>query len=162
DRRYRDPLDRGPERRRADPRPDPRGRRKPPFRRSRPGDPRLGARPLYAAPGRHLYRGGQARHALVADMAGLWQPAPPGPVPARLRCYNAPMITEIGHFALVLALCVALLQAVLPLYGAARGDGPLIAWARPAALAQFLFVAIAFFALMHAYAVSDFSLANVA
>jgi cytochrome c-type biogenesis protein CcmF len=72
------------------------------------------------------------------------------------------MITEIGHFALVLALCVALLQAVLPLYGAARGDGALIAWARPAALAQFLFVALAFFALMHAYAVSDFSLANVA
>src|SRR5438067_11560427 len=72
------------------------------------------------------------------------------------------MITEIGHFALVLALCVALLQAVLPLYGAARGDGPLIAWARPAALAQFLFVAIAFVALMHAYVVSDFSLANVA
>src|ERR1700704_3618301 len=72
------------------------------------------------------------------------------------------MITEIGHFALVLALCVALLQAVLPLYGAARGDALLIAWARPAALAQFLFVAVAFFALMHAYAVSDFSLANVA
>jgi cytochrome c-type biogenesis protein CcmF len=72
------------------------------------------------------------------------------------------MITEIGHFALVLALCVALLQASLPLYGAARGDGLLIAWARPAALAQFLFIAIAFVALMHAYAVSDFSLANVA
>jgi len=72
------------------------------------------------------------------------------------------MINEIGHFALVLALCVAVLQASLPLYGAARGDGALIAWARPAAFAQFLFVAVAFFALMHAYAVSDFSLANVA
>src|SRR5580700_11381286 len=72
------------------------------------------------------------------------------------------MITEIGHFALVLALCVAVLQATLPLYGAARGEAALIAWARPAALAQFLFVAIAFGALMHAYAVSDFSLANVA
>jgi cytochrome c-type biogenesis protein CcmF len=72
------------------------------------------------------------------------------------------MITEIGHFALVLALCVAVLQAILPLYGAARGEAALIAWARPAALAQFLFIAIAFFALMHAYAVSDFSLANVA
>src|ERR1051325_5479375 len=72
------------------------------------------------------------------------------------------MITEIGHFALVFALCVALLQASLPLYGAARGDGLLIAWARTAALAQFLFIAIAFVALMHAYAVSDFSLANVA
>jgi cytochrome c-type biogenesis protein CcmF len=74
----------------------------------------------------------------------------------------SPMITEIGHFALVLALCVAVLQASLPLYGAARGEAALIAWARPAALAQFLFVAIAFFALIHAYAVSDFSLANVA
>jgi cytochrome c-type biogenesis protein CcmF len=72
------------------------------------------------------------------------------------------MITEIGHFALVLALCIALLQASLPLYGAARADGLLIAWARPAAIAQFLFIAIAFVALMHAYAVSDFSLANVA
>src|SRR6266851_4049212 len=61
------------------------------------------------------------------------------------------MITEIGHFSLVLAL-----------YGAARGEAALLAWARPAALAQFLFIAISFFALMHAYAVSDFSLANVA
>jgi cytochrome c-type biogenesis protein CcmF len=72
------------------------------------------------------------------------------------------MITEIGHFALVLALCIAVLQAALPLVGAARGDAVLMAWARPAALAQFVFVGIAFAALMHAYAVSDFSLANVA
>jgi len=72
------------------------------------------------------------------------------------------MIDEIGHFALVLALCIAVLQAVVPLVGAARNDAALIAWARPAALAQFLFVATAFFALMHAYVVSDFSLANVA
>ncbi len=72
------------------------------------------------------------------------------------------MINEIGHFALVLALCIAALQAVVPLVGAARNDAALMAWARPAALAQFLFVGIAFSALMHAYAVSDFSLANVA
>jgi cytochrome c-type biogenesis protein CcmF len=72
------------------------------------------------------------------------------------------MIDEIGHFALVLALCVAALQSVVPLVGAARSDPALMAWARPAALAQFLFVGLAFFALMHAYAVSDFSLANVA
>ena len=75
---------------------------------------------------------------------------------------NDAMIDEIGHFALVLALCVAALQAVVPLIGAARGDAALTAWARPAALAQFIFVATAFFALMHAYAVSDFSLVNVA
>src|ERR1700686_598453 len=72
------------------------------------------------------------------------------------------MIDEAGHFALVVALCVAVLQSVVPLVGAARNDPALMAWARPAAFAQFLFVAIAFFALMHAYAVSDFSLANVA
>src|SRR5579872_2917500 len=72
------------------------------------------------------------------------------------------MINEIGHFALVLALCVAVIQSTLPLVGAARGDGALVALARPAAVAQFLFIATAFFALMHAYAVSDFSLVNVA
>ncbi|HTQ33615.1 MAG TPA: heme lyase NrfEFG subunit NrfE, partial [Stellaceae bacterium] len=72
------------------------------------------------------------------------------------------MIDEIGHFALVLALCVAVIQATVPLYGAAKGDGALIALARPAALAQFAFIAAAFFALMHAYATSDFSMLNVA
>jgi cytochrome c-type biogenesis protein CcmF len=72
------------------------------------------------------------------------------------------MIAEIGHFALVLALLIAAIQATLPLLGAARGDAALIGLARPAALAQFLFVAVAFFVLMHAYVVSDFSLANVA
>src|SRR4051794_10475729 len=72
------------------------------------------------------------------------------------------MITEIGHFSLILALCVAALQAVVPLVGAAREEAALTAWARPAALAQFLFVGIAFAALTYAYVVSDFSLANVA
>jgi cytochrome c-type biogenesis protein CcmF len=72
------------------------------------------------------------------------------------------LIDEIGHFALVLALCIAAIQAVVPLFGAARADPALIALARPAALAQFVFIATAFFALMHAYAVSDFSLVNVA
>jgi cytochrome c-type biogenesis protein CcmF len=72
------------------------------------------------------------------------------------------MIDEIGHFALVLALCVAVIQATVPLYGAARGDSALVALARPAALAQFAFIATAFFALMHAYATSDFSMLNVA
>ena len=48
------------------------------------------------------------------------------------------MINEIGHFALVLALCIAALQSVVPLVGAARNDAALMGWARPAALAQFL------------------------
>src|SRR3954466_1516388 len=72
------------------------------------------------------------------------------------------MITEIGHFSLILALCVAALQIVVPLAGAHRNDPALTEWARPAALTQFLFVAIAFLALKHAYVVSDFSVANVA
>ncbi|HTT78955.1 MAG TPA: heme lyase CcmF/NrfE family subunit [Stellaceae bacterium] len=72
------------------------------------------------------------------------------------------MFDEAGHFALILALCIAILQSVVPLVGAARRDAVMTAWARPAALMQFAFVAFAFFALMHAYAVSDFSLVNVA
>src|ERR1700680_453026 len=72
------------------------------------------------------------------------------------------MIDEIGHFALVLALCIAAVQIVIPLYGASRHDAALVALARPAALAQFVFIATAFLSLMHAYAVSDFSVLNVA
>ena len=46
------------------------------------------------------------------------------------------MIVEIGHFALVLALFVALAQATLPLWGAARRHLGLMAVGRSAALAQ--------------------------
>src|SRR3954467_13674780 len=72
------------------------------------------------------------------------------------------MITEIGHFSLILALCVAALQVVVPLIGAHRNDPALTAWARPAALTQFLFVAVAFLCLTQAYVVSDFSVRTVA
>ncbi len=54
------------------------------------------------------------------------------------------MIPEIGHFALVLALGVALIQATLPLIGAARRDAALMAVAETSALAQLGFVALAF------------------
>mgnify|MGYP001239119035 CR=1 FL=1 len=72
------------------------------------------------------------------------------------------MIAEIGHFALVLALAVALAQATVPMIGAARGDARWIALARPAAVAQWACIAIAFLALTHAYVTSDFSVLNVA
>ncbi|MFM2446807.1 MAG: hypothetical protein RI936_1254, partial [Pseudomonadota bacterium] len=49
------------------------------------------------------------------------------------------MIPEIGHFALILALLIALLQGVLPIVGAARGIGPWMDLARPAAKAQAMF-----------------------
>jgi cytochrome c-type biogenesis protein CcmF len=71
------------------------------------------------------------------------------------------MIAETGHFALILALATALVQFVMPLYGAAKGDRSLMNIAAPAALAQFSLIVIAFFALMHAYVTSDFSVANV-
>jgi cytochrome c-type biogenesis protein CcmF len=71
------------------------------------------------------------------------------------------MIVELGHFALILALCLALLQATLPLRGAARGHAGLMAVGQSAAVAQFALVAIAFAALVNAYVTSDFSVLNV-
>lgn len=67
------------------------------------------------------------------------------------------MTAELGHFALVLALGVAIFQMVVPLIGAARGWAPWMDAARPAALAQFGLIGISFCALMAAFVTSDFS-----
>src|SRR6266699_2761949 len=72
------------------------------------------------------------------------------------------MIPEIGQFALILALMLALTQAPLPLIGAARGAPQLIALARPTAQAQFIFVTIAFSCLAYSFITNDFSVLNVA
>jgi cytochrome c-type biogenesis protein CcmF len=71
------------------------------------------------------------------------------------------MIVELGHFALILALMVALVQAVLPLWGAQRGDPRLMALAGPSAGLQLLLIAGSFAALTWAFVTSDFSLAVV-
>lgn len=71
------------------------------------------------------------------------------------------MIVEIGHYALVLALALSLMQTVLPFWGARARDTQLMALARPVALAQFAFVVLSYAALTYAHVVSDFSLANV-
>ena len=71
------------------------------------------------------------------------------------------MITEIGHYALVLALALAIVQSTAPLWGVWRGDVALMATARPVAVAQFVLIALSFAALTHAYLISDFSLLNV-
>ena len=68
------------------------------------------------------------------------------------------MITELGHFALVLALGVALVQVVVPLIGAHKGWSGWMALAVPAAIIQLVLIAFAFGALMHAFITSDFSL----
>jgi cytochrome c-type biogenesis protein CcmF len=72
------------------------------------------------------------------------------------------MIVELGHFALILALCLAVAQSVLPLQGAARNHAGLMAVGQSAAVTQFVLIAAAFVALMHAYVTSDFSVLNVA
>ncbi len=71
------------------------------------------------------------------------------------------MLVEIGHFALVLALLVALVQGTVPLVGASVRSRPLMDVARTAALLQFGLVALAFATFMHAHIVSDFSVRNV-
>lgn len=72
------------------------------------------------------------------------------------------MVPEIGQFALILALLLALTQATLPLIGAARGNRAWIAVAAPAGQAQFIFVAIAFCCLGYSFITNDFSVLNVA
>jgi cytochrome c-type biogenesis protein CcmF len=71
------------------------------------------------------------------------------------------MIPEIGHYALVLALGLALVQAIVPLAGARLRDPALMGVGGSAAVAQFVFIGVAFAALVISYIVSDFSVANV-
>ena len=72
------------------------------------------------------------------------------------------MTPEFGHFALALALALALVQSVLPILGAARGNLMWMRSARALSVAQLLFVGLAFAALMRAFVVSDFTVLNVA
>ena len=72
------------------------------------------------------------------------------------------MVPEIGQFALILALLLAVAQGTLPLIGAARGNRAWMAVARPAAQGQFILVAIAFCCLVFAFIDNDFSVLNVA
>jgi cytochrome c-type biogenesis protein CcmF len=71
------------------------------------------------------------------------------------------VIVELGHFALILALLVAIFQMVVPAWGAQVRDGRMMAVAEPAALCQFGLILVSFLALMNAYVTSDFSVANV-
>ena len=67
------------------------------------------------------------------------------------------MIPELGHFALILALAMALAQSVLPLIGAQTGNAAWMSLARPSARGQFLFVAVAYACLTYAFINNDFS-----
>ncbi|EKN0212693.1 TPA: heme lyase CcmF/NrfE family subunit [Pseudomonas aeruginosa] len=72
------------------------------------------------------------------------------------------MVPELGHLALILALCLALVQASLPLVGAWRGDRQWMSLAQPAAWGQFAFLLFAFACLTWSFMVDDFSVAYVA
>ena len=72
------------------------------------------------------------------------------------------MLAEVGQFALILALLLALVQAAAPLWGAHRGDGVLMAVGRQAALLQGVFVSLAFACLAYLYVTCDFSVSLVA
>ena len=72
------------------------------------------------------------------------------------------MIAELGHFALVLALAVALVQTVVPMWGARLSNAAMMDVGKPAALAQLGLVAMSFLCLMWLYITSDFSVLNVA
>jgi cytochrome c-type biogenesis protein CcmF len=71
------------------------------------------------------------------------------------------VIAELGHYALMLALGLALIQGSMPIVGARSNDAVLMGIAVPAALAQFVFVAMAFGAIAACYVTSDFSVLNV-
>ena len=71
------------------------------------------------------------------------------------------MIAEAGHYALVLALVLALIQSVVPVIGTRLRDPALMNVARSTALTQFVFAALSFAALTWLHVTSDFSVANV-
>ena len=71
------------------------------------------------------------------------------------------MIPEIGHFALILALILSAVQGIVPLIGAATGSRPLMAVARPSAIATAIFATVAFVSLGYSFYISDFTVLNV-
>jgi cytochrome c-type biogenesis protein CcmF len=72
------------------------------------------------------------------------------------------MIPELGHFALILALAVALIGAVVPLWGSATGDVALMGVARTTARVHFALIALSFACLAYSFYTNDFSVENVA
>ena len=71
------------------------------------------------------------------------------------------MIPELGHFAMILALLLAVVQGVLGIAGAHRGVREWMAVARPAAMGQFVFVAFAWGCLVYSFVTDDFSIGRI-
>src|SRR6201997_3833539 len=96
-----------------------------------------------------------------ADRQPVGFPCPFPLFRARKKEVEARMIAELGHYALMLALGLALIQGTMPIVGTRTNDAVLMSMAAPIALAQFAFVATAFTALATCYVISDFSVLNV-
>jgi len=72
------------------------------------------------------------------------------------------MIPEIGHFSLILALAFSVILATVPIWGSYRDNALLMQLAKPAAIGQFLFLAISFATLVYSFTVNDFSVKYIA
>lgn len=72
------------------------------------------------------------------------------------------MIPEFGQLAIILAFCLGLVQATLPLWGAYKNNEPYMQLSRYTSIGQFFFIAFAFGALAYSFLVNDFSVAYVA
>jgi len=72
------------------------------------------------------------------------------------------VVPEIGHFAIVIALVIAIIQAVLPLVGAVKQNVRWMGVAKPAAVTQFVFMCLAFVCLAYSFATNDFTVKYVA
>ena len=102
------------------------------------------------------------RGELKSERAALKVIPRPSPLTSPFNKNGAIMIPELGQSVLIIALCIALVQAVLPDRGAARGNDAWMNVARPAAQGTGLSVAIAFSCLAYSFITNDFSVLNVA
>ena len=71
------------------------------------------------------------------------------------------MLPELGHFALILALCLCLLLGTFPLYGAANGNARFMGLARPLVAGIFVFIGLAYVLLTYSFAIDDFSVTYI-
>lgn len=72
------------------------------------------------------------------------------------------MIPELGHYSLIMACCIALLQAFFPMIGVRNNNSSLMRFARRTSFLQCFFVFLSFFSLAYAFIVNDFSVVYVA
>ena len=72
------------------------------------------------------------------------------------------MIPELGQYALILAFCMSLLLAIVPMVGASNNNALLMSYARPLAVGKFFFLAVSILCLGYSFVVDDFSVVYVA